>query len=358
MKKYTIKDIAIMAGVSKGTVDRVIHNRGKVSPAALAKINAILKQIDYKPNLLARNLKNNKIYNISVLMPNPDIDPYWHPCLEGIEEAFEEYAPFGITMDLLYFNPFDKTSFITQSDIALKKQCDGIVLAPLFQKESLNFLKTCEQLNIEYFLFNNNIRDTKPQRFIGQDLYLSGRVAAKLMHTVLENTSKIAIVHIDEVFKNARHMQDKEKGFRSYFEDLNDNNFEIETFKLKHRNTNNLKKSVKYFIDMHPEVSGIFVTNSKVHLLAALLNTQSQKKHVIGYDLLAENIQYLSSGSIDFLINQNPKEQAQLSFSGLADYLLYAKETPKQNLLPIDIVNSENVKSYIKTEEEPEVQQA
>ncbi|GAA3583707.1 substrate-binding domain-containing protein [Snuella lapsa] len=352
MKKYTIKDIAIMAGVSKGTVDRVIHNRGKVSPTALAKINAILQQIDYKPNLLARNLKNNKTYNICVLMPDPSIDPYWAPCLEGIEEAFEEYAPFGITLDMLFFNPFDKTSFENQADAVLQKNCDGIVLAPLFQKESLAFLKTCEQQNIEYFLFNNDIRDTKPQRFIGQDLYLSGRVAAKLMHTILRNNSKIAIVHIDEVFKNARHMQDKEKGFRSYFEDLNNNSFEIETFKLKHRNTNNLKKSVKYFIDMHPDISGIFVTNSKVHLLAALLNTQSQKRHVIGYDLITENIQYLNSGSIDFLINQNPKEQAQLSFSGLADYLLYSKDTPKQNLLPIDIVNSENVKSYLKDEDE------
>ncbi|WP_414654827.1 LacI family DNA-binding transcriptional regulator, partial [Flavobacterium sp. UBA4854] len=52
-KKYTIKDIAQMAGVSKGTVDRVLHNRGKVSPAALEKINEVLNVIDYEPNLIA-----------------------------------------------------------------------------------------------------------------------------------------------------------------------------------------------------------------------------------------------------------------------------------------------------------------
>ena len=61
MKKYTIKDIATLAGVSKGTVDRVLHNRGKVSEEALDKVNKILKEIDFQPNPIARNLKNNKM---------------------------------------------------------------------------------------------------------------------------------------------------------------------------------------------------------------------------------------------------------------------------------------------------------
>ena len=40
-KKHTIKDIAKLAGVSKGTVDRVLHKRGKVSPAAFEKVNEV-----------------------------------------------------------------------------------------------------------------------------------------------------------------------------------------------------------------------------------------------------------------------------------------------------------------------------
>ena len=59
LKKYTIRDIANLAGVSKGTVDRVLHHRGKVSETALKKVNDILDKIDFKPNLIAKNLKNN-----------------------------------------------------------------------------------------------------------------------------------------------------------------------------------------------------------------------------------------------------------------------------------------------------------
>lgn len=46
----TIKDIAALAGVSRGTVDRVLNNRGSVNPATAEKINEIAKALDYKPN--------------------------------------------------------------------------------------------------------------------------------------------------------------------------------------------------------------------------------------------------------------------------------------------------------------------
>ncbi|CAN0173644.1 unnamed protein product, partial [Chrysoparadoxa australica] len=49
-KNMTIKDIARLANVSPGTVDRVIHNRGKVSDKAYAKVSVVLEEIQYKPN--------------------------------------------------------------------------------------------------------------------------------------------------------------------------------------------------------------------------------------------------------------------------------------------------------------------
>ena len=52
-QNYTIKDIARMAGVSAGTVDRVLHNRGDVSPQSKAKVQKVLDEIHYQPNVFA-----------------------------------------------------------------------------------------------------------------------------------------------------------------------------------------------------------------------------------------------------------------------------------------------------------------
>jgi LacI family transcriptional regulator len=59
-KNIRIKDIAKMAGVSEGTVDRVLHNRGNVSTEALKMVNDVLKKIHYRPNLIARSLGRSK----------------------------------------------------------------------------------------------------------------------------------------------------------------------------------------------------------------------------------------------------------------------------------------------------------
>ena len=55
-----IVDIAKMAGVSVGTVDRVIHNRGRVSEENRKKVQAILEMVHYQPNLMARSLAASK----------------------------------------------------------------------------------------------------------------------------------------------------------------------------------------------------------------------------------------------------------------------------------------------------------
>ena len=110
-KNIRIKDIAKLAGVSVGTVDRVLHNRGRVSPEALKKVTEVMEQIDYKPNLIARTLGSNKNYRIAALLPDPKQDPYWAQSNLGITQAQTEWAQYGIQVELFLFDLLDKNSF-------------------------------------------------------------------------------------------------------------------------------------------------------------------------------------------------------------------------------------------------------
>ena len=49
--KIRIKDIALRAGVSVGTVDRVLHERPNVSKSAREKVEQALAEMDYEPNV-------------------------------------------------------------------------------------------------------------------------------------------------------------------------------------------------------------------------------------------------------------------------------------------------------------------
>ena len=69
-EKIRIKDIAERAGVSAGTVDRVLHGRPNVSPEARKKVEQALREMDYHPNMYASALAFNKAYHFIVLMPS------------------------------------------------------------------------------------------------------------------------------------------------------------------------------------------------------------------------------------------------------------------------------------------------
>ena len=346
LKKYTIKDIAELAGVSKGTVDRVIHKRGKVSQKALERVTKLLEEIDYKPNLIARNLKNNKVYRICILVPNPEMDAYWTPCIDGINNVINELNAFGLNIETLFFNPKSTKSFLEANIRIQEKTPDAVLLVPLFYKESLIALNNYNALNIKACTFNNQI-DSKPvESFVGQDLHQSGRVAAKLLEKTISKEGDIVIIHVDEKYRNSVHMQEKERGFRGYFKQSNTFNRTIITRKIKR---SDFKNSLGSFLETHTNIAGIFVTTSKAYWVADVISSMNKLNiSVIGYDLLNENVVHLKNGTIDFLIHQNPKQQAYLGLKVLAEHLLFEKELPKEILLPIDIINSENVKPFMR----------
>lgn len=156
---------------------------------------------------------------------------------------------------------------------------------------------------------------------------------------------RTTMIHIDEKYKNAIHMQEKEKGFRNYFSELGGGKFEILTCKLKHP-----QFDIKLidFLNKHPNIAGIFVTTSKAYHVAEITSKIEDKKiALVGYDLLENNIEYLKSKTIDFLIHQNPKRQAYLGTTSLIEHFIFDKEIPSEQLLPIDIVTTENAKNYM-----------
>lgn len=343
-KIYTIKDIAALAKVSKGTVDRVLHKRGKVSQVALDKVNAVLDRIDYRPNLIARNLKNTKIYRICVLLPDPKNDPYWQPCIEGITEAKKEFKSFNIAIEIFFFNHKSTSSFLEMNEALLKTSPDAVLLVPLFYKEALSAIENYNSLGIISSTFNNQLQSSSIKSFVGQDLFQSGRVAARLLDLLVKKGS-IVIIHIDEKYKNAIHMQEKEKGFRNYFSELERGKFEILTCKLKHPQ---FDIKLMDFLNIHPSISGIFVTTSKAYQVAEITSKIKDKKiALVGYDLLEDNIAYLNIKAIDFLIHQNPKRQAYLGITSLIEYFIFDKEIMAEQLLPIDIITTENAKNYM-----------
>ncbi|WP_139958470.1 substrate-binding domain-containing protein [Flavicella sediminum] len=346
MKKYTIKDIAELAGVSKGTVDRVLHKRGKVSDSALKKVNKVLEEIEYKPNPIAKSLKNNKVYKVCILFPQSTQDSFWTPCISAVEEIENNYQAFGIAIEQHRYDSNSPSSFLDQANSIISTKPNALLMAPLFYKEAQEVKKNCLEKEIIISTFNNMIDKNSLSNYIGQDLFQSGRIAAKLLDS-LTNSGHMLIVHIDEQVQNATHMQEKEKGFKKYFEEKKESHYKVSTISINKEQATNYAAHLQQYFNSNSDINGVFVTTSKTYIVAKFNKENYKKLKIVGYDLVEKNIDYLQQGSIDFLINQNPKKQAFQGLSNLAEHLLFGKEIPKAMLLPIDIINSENYKEYL-----------
>ncbi|MFD2874168.1 substrate-binding domain-containing protein [Mucilaginibacter ximonensis] len=344
-----IKDIALKAQVSTGTVDRVIHNRGRVANDVKERVLKIIKELNYEPNLMARMLGSKKEYHLAALFPDHNYDAFWTAPKSGIEKAEQDFKQYNVFIEQYVFDPHDVNDYVKKATELTRKKPDGVLLSPIYYKETLPFFEKWNADKIPFVLFNTQIADFDPLSYIGQDSYQSGLLAGKLAHYGNPDACSMLIAHIDEKISNAQHLVKKEQGFRNYFAQNNlDHKYKILTVELTRSSQSSFIKSLDALIESTFDLKQIFVTTSQAYDIAKYLE-QRHINHIklIGYDLIPPNLHYLNNGGISFLINQNPKGQGYWGIYQLAEHLVFKKEVPIIKYLPLDIVTKENLNYFL-----------
>jgi LacI family transcriptional regulator len=339
-----IKEIAELANVSIGTVDRVLHNRGRVAKDKEELIRKIIEENGYTRNIFGSRLSISKNYVFLVIMPKLEQDScYWEMSARGIEKAVNELKLYKVSVRYMYYDRYSTLSQKRVFEKTLDEDVDGILLAPIDTQVVMDFINNLSG-RIPYVLFDSELPDTHASCFIGQDSFQSGVVAAKLMSLLIKDeVSSVAIVTIaDDI-----HIKNRADGFRSFFS--GNELIYIKTFTLDRINNKNTNQFMEKVLHETPNCRGIFIPNSATHIAAEYFRSESKRDiYIIGYDLVKDNIELLNEGFIDFLISQKADVQG---FEGI--YALYKsivlKEQVKKNriMMPIDIITRENLQYYL-----------
>jgi LacI family transcriptional regulator len=347
MSRVRIKDIAEMAHVSIGTVDRVIHNRGEVSAATREKITALIRELDYQPDIAARSLALKRAIRLAVVMPHFLSDhSFWKLPRYGIRRALNALSQYHIEIESFFFDQFDRIGFEDVMKNFPFDTVEGVLFAPVFLDESLEFLRRCEQEKVPVVLFNSMLEAPSVKSFVGQDAYQSGRVAARLLDYGIEAGSNMAIINMSARKDHYTHITDRERGFRSFFEERRERLNRMVTLDLNGADDRRLKLRLQAIFEEY-QPAGIFVTNSRVYKVARFLEDNDRHTTgLVGYDLLPENVRYLERGLIHFILSQKPGEQAYLGLNSLFQLVAFHREPEEKQWLPIDIITHENLRYY------------
>ncbi len=338
----TIKDIAARAGVSRGTVDRVIHNRGNVAVQVKQKIENVISELGYKRNIIASQLVANRSLTIGVVLPHFSEDPYWALPMNGINQCFKEYKHLNIKLTVSYFNLANEQSFIQAYQNNMLHQVDALIVAPIYHEAADACQDYFSDRNIPVVAVNTPFNSPNEHTFfVGSNSYQAGKTAGRLFDMSIAEPISILQIKIGKQTRLETHYKLKQQGLEDYFEgkDVGISTLQITNLAGK----THLLTGIKNHIDKHGPFNGIFILNSKTYRFAQALKDSIDDYTVIGFDLISENIDCLRSNEAAFIIDQNPSLQGYQAVKTILDLLIFEKLNNAVQYVPIHIIIKESL---------------
>ena len=191
----TVKQIAELTGVSRGTVDRVLHNRGGVKPEVARRVRAAAESLGYRPNIVGKALayQRNPV-SIGVVI-NGVGNPFFDRVLEGIEAARAEVADFGVHIIVKSSKGYQVERQLELIGQLKDQGIAGLCIAPINDDRIAQCLIALNGQGVKTVIFNSDIEDAPRLAFVGCDYEKSGRTAAALLGKFLGGRGRALVVY-------------------------------------------------------------------------------------------------------------------------------------------------------------------
>lgn len=189
MQKVNITQLAQKAGISISTISRAINpeTRGKVAAKTLKRIDSLLEQYSFTPNLAAQSLRKTSTKTIGLVFPYlPGIfySPYYQHILAGVTDYLKA-TDYQFKMLLLSENKQKWDHY----DFKTGERVDGLIFVHWFKYFS--DLSMIENLGIPSTVIND-LEDNPHLRFVGVDHRIGGQIAANCLYSA--GHRKIAVL--------------------------------------------------------------------------------------------------------------------------------------------------------------------
>ena len=346
----TIKEIAQKAGVSIGTVDRVIHNRGRVNAETKARIHAVMEELDYHPNLAAKGLAvRKKKLKLCMILPDVYGHPYYADVKIAAEQKANELKQYGVdvlfeTLSYTDDNEFGSYGFKKDEHILrVLEQVDGLSVFGIDEPFINMILDKAEFLGLPVVYYTTAPPDRDYLAYVGCDYIKSGKMAAGLAALAGGDHARVCI-YSEDVIRVSSH-EDRVKGFCQELADKYPGMKLLDIRKIS-IDQQDILPSVQEMLEKWPDVNVVYVVNpGNYRICEAICELDKEHKiHIITNDLVEGQREMLMDGVISATICQEPEQQGAQPLEILFKYLAYdiAPESREQfTKLSIHIAQSQ-----------------
>lgn len=337
----TIKEIAALAGVSRGTVDRVLNNRGSVNPATAEKIREISRALDYKPNraglVLAAQKKNLKL---GVILFSPE-NPFYIDVLEGVNDKAEELNGYNCAVLVKQITSGVEEQLAAIEDL-VNQDVSGIALAPYNDDRIRRKINLLWENGIPVITLNTDIENSRRIAYVGSHYIRSGETAAGLMYLMTHGQVNVGIItgspnilcHTERIAGFTKTVK-RHNPLVNIVEVVENHDDEFESY----------EKTTRLLTD-HPEINALFFAAGGVYggCRAVTALNLAGKIRIIAFDKVPTTRELVEKGVISATICQQPKLQGSKPLDLLFSYLTTGELPEKEyHYVAVDIRIKENI---------------
>ena len=312
----TAKEIAALAGVSRGTVDRALKNRPRISRETKERILKIAEQYNYKPNLIGKALvSSGQKVGVAVILTSVG-NPFFDDVKNGIFAAVKAYEDYGIEINLTELKGYNPEELIS----ALENIQDGIenlIITPVDDEKLKGKLQELVEKGINVVLLSSDIDVKGKLSFVGCDCLRSGKIAGRMVGLLSEGHARLCIVTGSTLHPGHRWRVEGVSSVVREYSDIKivaviENNDDNETAYL----------AMKAALNRNGDIDFVCITAGGVQGTLKAIEEDGRKIKVCSFDDIPATKEAMKNGKILATICQQPYEQGYNAVKSIFDKVI------------------------------------
>lgn len=312
----TLKEIADLAGVSRGTVDRVLNHRGSVNPKTAEKIMNIAQALDYQPNRAGTALAaQKKKYKIGVIVFGRS-NLFFDEVMRGVRAKSDELKSYGITTIIRRVD-FEVQAQLDAIDELVADGMSGLVLAPYNDQAICDKINVLSEAHIPVVTINTDIDGSRRMTYVGSDYFHGGCIAAGLFALSTTGDTPLGIITgSSSVLCHTERIRGLESTLSKTYPRIRVNDIlenhddEIESYTV-----------TRQLLSDHPETGALFFTAAGIYGGCKAVTESGLHPRIITFDEVPTTLDLIKKGTILATISQQPYNQGYRSLDIIFEYL-------------------------------------
>lgn len=345
MAKPTIADLALAAGVSVSTVDRILNGRNPVRQATAERVMEVAEEIGfYASNLIRHRLQVNQVKRRFGFLLLQGHRVFYRNLAEALRQAAASNREANISTELVFMDAL-APSAVVERILELGQKVDALGLVAAEHPLVTRAIEQLRERGVPSFALISSLTAENGIGYIGLDNWKVGRTAAWTFANLCRQPGKIGILIGSHRF---RCQEMNEIGFRSYFREYA-SGFQLLEPMSSVESKHVAAELVADLLVKEPELTGLYIAGGGINGAMSALRDAGRAGEVIvvGYELMDETRNGLLDGTLNLLISHPLQRLAEITVQAMLAATAEGVDRARDNLLsvklPFEIYTPENL---------------